>query len=237
MISFMCYNEVVLHFLEVGEKMYKILIVEDDLNISKFIDVSLKMAGYMTEKCFDGKTALQMIMENNYDVILLDIMLPRMDGFEIMEKIELNETAVIFLTAKGDVADRVKGLRLGADDYIVKPFESIELIARVEAVLRRLGKDRTILQYQDIEINISEHQVRKAGKIVDLTPKEFELLALFVKNVDIALSREKLLSIIWGFSYEVETRTVDYHVQQLRKKLDLKNKLKTVTKIGYRLES
>ncbi|WP_142415589.1 response regulator transcription factor [Hathewaya massiliensis] len=217
--------------------MYKILIVEDDLNISKLINVTLRMAGYITEKCFDGKTALKMIMENNYDVVLLDIMLPHMDGFEIMEKMELKNTAVIFLTAKGDVADRVKGLRLGADDYIIKPFESIELIARVEAVLRRIGKEKTVFQYEDIEINIAEHQVRKAGTIIDLTPKEFELIVLFIKNIDIALSREKLLSIIWGFSYQVETRTVDYHVQQLRKKLNLKDKLKTVTKIGYRLES
>lgn len=217
--------------------MYSVLIVEDDINISKLIDVTLKMAGYTTEKCHDGKTAVEKIMNNSYDIVLLDIMLPKMDGFEIMETVTLKETAVIFLTAKGDVADRVKGLRLGADDYIVKPFEGIELVARIEAVLRRLGKDRPVYRYRDIEIDITKHRVEKSGQIVELTPKEFELLTLFVKNIDIALSREKLLSMVWGFPCEVETRTVDYHVQQLRKKLNLKDKLITVTKIGYRLES
>ena len=160
-----------------------------------------------------------------------------MDGFEMMEHLREGSTPVIFLTAREDVTDRVRGLRLGAEDYIIKPFEPVELLARVDVVLRRVGRDKTQLRYDDITLSLDERVARKAGKKVALTPKEFDLLALLIRNVDIALSRDKILAVVWGYTYEGETRTVDIHIQQLRKKLGLKEHIKTVNRIGYRLES
>lgn len=216
--------------------MAKLLVAEDDPNISKLIAASLRMAGHQAQTCGDGNQVVDLVFAGDYDLVLLDIMLPGMDGFEIMGRIRIRAVPVIFLTAKSNVADRVTGLRLGADDYIVKPFEPVELLARVEAVLRRAGKGGEVYRLHGIELNVPERAVRKDGHRVTLSPKEFDLMTLLMQNVNIALAREKILAIVWGYSYQGETRTVDTHIQQLRKKLGLKNCLRTVSKVGYRLE-
>ena len=215
--------------------MINILIVEDDDNIAKMIQATVTIVGYEAEICNDGKEAVDRILGGNYDLILLDVMLPGLNGFEIMERVAHKEIPVIFLTALLDVADKVKGLKLGAEDYIVKPFEAVELLARIEVVLRRANKDKNMLQYGNIEIDVDKHQVILKGQQISLTPKEFELLVFFIQNQDLALSRERLLSAIWGYDYYGETRTVDIHVQQLRRKLGLKTQLVTLPKLGYRL--
>ncbi len=217
--------------------MAKILIVEDDPHISRLVQASLQLAGHDAFRCMRGDEAMERLSREEYDLILLDVMLPGMDGFEMMEHLREGRTPVIFLTAREDVTDRVRGLRLGAEDYIIKPFEPVELLARVDVVLRRVGRDKTQLRYDDITLSLDERVARKAGKKVALTPKEFDLLALLIRNVDIALSRDKILAVVWGYTYEGETRTVDIHIQQLRKKLGLKEHIKTVNRIGYRLES
>lgn len=216
--------------------MEKILIVEDDVTISDLIKLNLKMVGYETWQVYDGIQALEVIGKEGFDLILLDVMLPEMDGFIIIGKIKHKDIPVIFLTAKASIADKVQGLKMGADDYIVKPFESIELLARVEAVLRRYGKKKDILSFKDLEIYLEQMIVKKQGNIIDLTLKEFELINLFIRNKGIALSREKILETVWGYDYLGETRTVDMHIQKLRKKLDLEKEIKTVYKVGYRLE-
>lgn len=216
--------------------MEKILIVEDDITISDIIKLNLNMVNYDVEQVYDGEKALEIIEKDNCDLIILDVMLPKLDGFTLMEKINHIDIPIIFLTAKSSIADKVKGLKMGADDYIVKPFESIELLARVEAVLRRYGKKNDILSFKDLEIYLEERVVKRKDKAVELTLKEFELLKLLVVNKGIALSREKILEKVWGYDYLGETRTVDMHVQKLRKKLELWDEIKTVYKIGYRLE-
>ncbi|EJR57756.1 hypothetical protein IIM_00138 [Bacillus cereus VD107] len=216
--------------------MEKILIVEDDTTISDLIKLNLKMVGYETRQAYDGTQALEIIEKEEFDLILLDVMLPKLDGFSIIGKIKHKDTPVIFLTAKASIVDKVQGLKMGADDYIVKPFESVELLARIEAVLRRYGKKKDILNFKDLEIYLEQMIVKKQGKTIDLTLKEFELLNLFIRNKGIALSREKLLEQVWGYDYLGETRTVDMHIQKLRKKLDLEREIKTVYKVGYRLE-
>lgn len=216
--------------------MEKILIVEDDATISDLIKLNLKMVGYETRQAYDGTQALEIIEKEEFDLILLDVMLPKLDGFSIIGKIKHKDMPVIFLTAKASIVDKVQGLKMGADDYIVKPFESVELLARIEAVLRRYGKKKDILSFKDLEIYLEQMIVKKQGNTIDLTLKEFELLNLFIRNKGIALSREKLLEKVWGYDYLGETRTVDMHIQKLRKKLDLEGEIKTVYKVGYRLE-
>lgn len=216
--------------------MPRILVVEDDPTISKLISASLKISGYESIPCFNGGDAIHMIRNNEFDLILLDIMLPGMDGFEIMEHIRGCGVPVIFLTAMGDVDNRVKGLKSGAEDYIVKPFEPLELLARIEIVLRRFHRDRRVLDFRDIVVNMEERSVRRGGELIELTPKEYELLVLFLKHPNVALSRDKILDDVWECSANIETRTVDNHVQRLRKKLGLEESLKTVFKVGYRLE-
>lgn len=217
--------------------MPKILIVEDDQTISKLIAASLSISGYESIPCFDGEEAIHTIKNDPHiDLILLDIMLPKMDGFQVMEAIRPLGIPVIFLTAMGDVSERVKGLKSGAEDYIVKPFEPLELLARIEIVLRRFHRDRKSLEFKDITVNLEERSVRKGGTLVELTPKEYELLVLFLKHPNVALTRDKILDDVWECSANIETRTVDNHVQRLRKKLGLEECLKTVFKVGYRLE-
>ncbi|GAA0738865.1 response regulator transcription factor [Clostridium oceanicum] len=216
--------------------MKRILIVEDELSISDLIKLNLNMVGYDTRQAFDGVEALELIEKENFDLILLDIMLPKLDGFNIMSRLENLDTPIICLTAKNSIPDKVKGLRMGADDYIVKPFQSVELLARIEVVLRRYKKVSNLICFKDLQIYIEERIVKKDGKIIDLTLKEFELLVLLIKNKGIAFSREKILESVWGYDYFGETRTVDMHIQRIRKKLDLGKKIKTVYKIGYRLE-
>ncbi|WP_129595824.1 response regulator transcription factor [Anaerophilus nitritogenes] len=212
-----------------------ILIVEDDEAISDLIKLNLEMVGYKVRQVYDGKKALEIIKEEDFDLILLDVMLPIVDGYTIMENIHHLGIPVIFLTARDHLSDRVKGLKMGADDYIIKPFESIELLARVEAVLRRCTKKEE-LTFKNINIYLKERIVKKNDENIDLTLKEYELLILLVENKGIALSREKILRKIWGYDYIGETRTVDMHIQKLRKKLDLFEEITTVYKVGYRLE-
>ncbi len=214
-----------------------ILVVEDDENIARMIEATLLIGGYTSKICGDGLSAVNEISSGHYDLVLLDIMLPRMDGFKVFENRGDTATPVIFLTAMGDVSNKVKGLRMGAEDYIVKPFEAVELLARVEVALRRTLQKNASLVYQDIVIETDKHEVKLDGDPVVLTPKEFDLLVFFVSNVDIALTRERLLSTVWGYNFGGETRTVDTHVQQLRKKLKLHDSLVTIPKLGYRLES
>ncbi len=217
-------------------QMEEVLIVEDDVSISDLIKLNLNMMNYQVRQVYDGEEALKLIKEEKFDLIILDVMLPKLDGFSIMENIRGIQIPVIFLTARNAIADRVKGLKMGADDYIIKPFESVELLARVEAVLRRYGKKEDILSFKNLEIFLNERVTKKDGKSVDITLKEFELLKLLIQNKNIALSREKILDKIWGYDYIGETRTVDMHIQKLRKKLDLWDEIQTVYKYGYRLE-
>lgn len=218
--------------------MIQILIVEDDVNISKMLAATLAIGGYGYAQCDDGLEAVERITAGNYDLILLDVMLPGADGFAVLDTIRARgcETPVIFLTALGAVADKVKGLRGGAEDYIVKPFEAVELLARIEVVLRRAGKSEMRLRYGDIRVDIERHTVTKAGVPVVLTPKEFDVLVFFMRNIDVAITREQLLSNVWEYNYTGESRTVDIHVQQVRRKLGLQGKLITIPKLGYRLE-
>ena len=217
--------------------MPKILIVEDDQTISKLIAASLSISGYESVPCFDGNEAVHMVRNEEFDLILLDIMLPGLDGFQVMEKIRETGTPVIFLTAMGDVSDRVKGLKSGAEDYIIKPFEPLELLARIEIVLRRFNREQKNLSFRDITVNMEERSVRRGSEVIDLTPKEYDLLVRFLKHQNVALSRDKILMDVWECSANIETRTVDNHVQRLRKKLGLEDCLKTVFKVGYRLEN
>lgn len=216
--------------------MIRILIAEDDDNIAKMIEAVLSIGGYTGVVCHDGELALSRLLEEHFDLALLDVMLPGMDGFEILEGIQGRNIPVIFLTARQDVADKVRGLRLGADDYIVKPFEAVELLARIEAVLRRANKSRNTFTYEDIKVDVDRHRVTKRGEEVSLTPREFDVLVFFLQHVDIALTRERLLSAVWDYSFEGESRTVDIHVQQVRRKLGLQGKLVTIPKLGWRLE-
>lgn len=216
--------------------MIRILVVEDEQSISNLIAINLKKAGYSCECVFDGVAAADIVEKEYFDLILLDVMLPEIDGFELMTYIKTREIPVIFLTAKTSVADRVKGLRLGADDYLTKPFEIVELLARVEAVLRRYHKTENILKTGDIIIDTASRIVWKNNQPVNLTKKEYELLLLFVRNKNIALYRETIYERIWGEEYFGDSRTVDLHVQRLRKKVGLEDKIASVYKVGYRLE-
>lgn len=216
--------------------MINILIVEDDKPISNLIKLNLNMANYKCEQCYDGKEALSVITEKNFDLIILDVMLPEIDGFTLYEKIKPKGIPVIFLTARTSVGDKVAGLKMGADDYITKPFEGIELIARIENVLRHYKKDDHILNFKNIEIDLQQMIVKQNGTIVELTLKEYELFAFLVKSKNKVLTREVLVEKVWGYDYAGETRTIDNHIQKLRKKLDLKDNIKTVFGLGYRLE-
>ena len=217
--------------------MVNILIVEDEKPISDLIKLSLKGAGYFCSCAYDGETAADMIEENRYDLILLDIMIPYIDGFELLEYIKPFDIPVIFITAMNSTKDRVKGLKMGAEDYIVKPFEVVELLARVEVVLRRFHKTSDIIQINDkLTINLKQHVVRYDEQEVALTPKEYDLLVLFAQNPNVALYRETIYERVWGGNLEYTSNTVDLHVQRLRRKAHLEDMIKAVNKVGYRLE-
>lgn len=216
--------------------MIRILVVEDEQAISNLIAVNLRKAGYACDCVYDGMSAADALEEGAYDLVLLDVMLPEVDGYELMGYIAPLGIPVIFLTAKASVADRVKGLRLGADDYLTKPFEIIELLARVETVLRRCHKTEQFLTEGDLVIDTASRTVKKNGTMVNLTNKEYELLLLFVRNKNIALYRETIYERIWGGEYTGDSRTVDLHVQWMRRKVGWEDKIVTVYKVGYRLE-
>ncbi len=197
--------------------MIKILIVDDEKPICDLIDLNLSASGYQCTAVQDGMRAIEMIERDAYDLVLLDIMLPGADGYDVMEYIRPLGIPVIFITAKHEVRDRVRGLRLGADDYLVKPFDVVELMARVEAVLRRYNKADRVLRAGDVEVDVEARKVTKAGRPVVLTNKEFGLLVLFMQNRNIALFRERLYETVWKGEYFGDSRTLDLHVQRLRR--------------------
>ena len=214
--------------------MANILIVEDDRHISELVKRNLTLVGHTCTCCLDGLSGLEMLQEQSFDLILLDVMLPGVSGFDFIAKV--SGAPIIFVTAKGELEDRLKGLTLGAEDYIVKPFEMLELIARINVVLRRSKQDE-VIQIGPVQVDLKKRVVICDGKEVVLTPQEFSLLEVLIINKNIALSREKLLELAWGYDYMGDTKTVDVHIQKLRKKLCLENEIRTITKLGYRLEA
>ena len=205
--------------------MQKILIVEDEAAIANLIKINLEAEGYQCTCAFDGRAGADHIEQETFDLVLLDIMLPEIDGYELLEYVKPMGTPVIFLTAKGSVDDRIKGLKLGADDYIVKPFQVGELTARVEAVLRRYGRANQKLTFADVEIDVISRTVTKAGVPVEL-----------MQNRNVALYRERIYEKVWGEVFMGDTRTLDSHIQRLRKKLNWEKYIRTVFRVGYRLE-
>ena len=217
--------------------MNKILIAEDEAPIANLIKTALDGAGYRCVWAADGAAAADKLESQPFDLALLDIMLPKANGYEVLEYCKQLEVPVIFLTAKDLLEDRVRGLRLGAEDYIVKPFELMELLARVETVLRRCGKTgRVLLLPPDLEIDTASRIVRRRGQAVALTAKEYDLLLLFMQNKNIALYRDRIYERVWGEEFLGDSRTVDLHVQRMRKKIGWEDKIVTVYKVGYRLE-
>ena len=216
--------------------MIRVLIVEDEKPISDLIKLSLSKAGYSCTCAYDDTTAANLLEEEHFDLALLDVMLPEVSGFELMEYIQPTGTPVIFITAKNSVDDRVKGLRMGAEDYIVKPFEVMELLARVEVVLRRYQKTEDVLTLGDLTIDMRSLQVQRKGETILLTKKEWDLMLLFAQNPGAALYRETIYERVWGGEYPVGSRVVDLHIQRLRKKIGWEDKLQTVNRVGYRLE-
>ena len=216
--------------------MIKILVVEDEQPISNLIKLSLKKAGYFCDCVFDGEAAADKIDETAYDLVLLDVMLPKADGFELLEYIRPLGIPVIFITAKSAVEDRVKGLRMGAEDYIVKPFEVLELLARIDVVLRRYQKTDDTISILGLTVDMRSMSVRRGNTEIPLTRKEYDLLLLFIRNPNTALYRETIYERVWGGEFEFGSKTVDLHAQRLRKKASLQKELKAVNKVGYRLE-
>ncbi len=215
----------------------KVLIVEDEEAIARMIAMNLKVANYDTTIFQEGQEADTALREkHDYDIAILDVMLPGMDGFSLLPVMKSYGIPVIFLTAKDDIDSKIQGLKGGAEDYIVKPFEMLELLVRIDKVLERSKERSSVIYFLDIEINFDEHTVRKSGVEVPLKPIEFELLSVLAKNKNIAISREELLRMVWGIDFVGETRTVDVHISQLRKKLSLNDHIKTISKMGYRLE-
>ncbi|MCI9006714.1 MAG: response regulator transcription factor [Lachnospiraceae bacterium] len=216
--------------------MIRILIVDDEKPICDLIDMNLSDAGYDCKSVQDGLTAIDLIEKENFDLILLDIMLPGADGFDIMEYIKPLKVPVIFITAKNDVRDKVRGLKLGAEDYLVKPFDILELVARVEVVLRRFHKTDHVLTAGDVMVDLEALKVTKAGRPVVLTNKEYGLLVLFMQNKNVALFKETLYEKVWKDEYIADSRTLELHVQRLRRKMGWEKNLVAVYKVGYRLE-
>lgn len=213
--------------------MTKILIVEDDRKINQLVATSLTTVGYTCLQAYYGMEALRLIETKAIDLIILDIQLPDTDGFKLIKSINI---PVIYLTARSGVADRVKGLNLGAEDYIIKPFAIDELLARVQVVLRRFSSPNTTFTINNLRVHLEERKVFFDGQLIELTPREFCLLETLIAYKNMALSREQLIQQAWGMDYEGDIRTVDVHVQRLRKKLHLEKQLSTVYKFGYRLE-
>lgn len=216
--------------------MIRILAVDDEKPIVELLKLTLNRSGYQCIGAYDGLQAADLIEKETFDLILLDIMLPGIDGFELMDYIRSTGVPVIFLTAKNAVADRVKGLRMGAEDYMVKPFDILELQARVDGVLRRHGKLQTSLQIGDLEINTLSMRVFRKGSEVMLTRKEYELLLLFAQNMGVVLSKTTIYERVWGGEYPDNTRTVELHIQRMKKKVGWEDRIKPVYGMGYRLE-
>lgn len=216
--------------------MQKILIVEDEVPIANLLSMNLRLAGYQCTCVYNGSEAADMIRPDAFDLVLLDVMLPGIDGFSLLEYIRPYDIPVIFITAKVSLNDKVCGLKLGAEDYITKPFETAELLARVETVLRRCKRSGGdgVYRIENVTVDTNSRLVTLGGCTVELTMKEYELLLLFLKNKNIALYREIIYERVWGSDYMGDTRTVDLHVQRLRKKLHWEKKIESVYKVGYR---
>lgn len=215
--------------------MNRILVVEDEEPIANLIRMNLVKNGYQCDCAYDGLEGADRLENGHYDLCLLDVMLPKVNGYELLEYAKQFDIPVIFLTAMGTTADKVKGLKAGADDYIAKPFEVVELLARIESVLRRFHKTEQTIEVLDVVIDIPSRTVSKSGREISLTLKEFELLLLFAQNPNIALYRETIYEQVWQSSYMGDSRTVDLHVQRLRRKLGWESQIEAVYKIGYRL--
>ena len=215
----------------------RVLVVEDDSSISESIGLNLELSDYDYQVFDDGLAVLERLKnDHSFDLALLDIMLPGLDGFALMETMQQYNIPVLYLSAKDDEQSRVKGLRIGAEDYIVKPFSMLELLVRMEKILDRNGKLNKILRYQDITVDTEKHTVVKGEEVVSLQPLEFDLLVKLIKFKNCTLPRERLLNEIWGIDFAGGTRTVDIHIAHLRKKLGLERAIQSVTKVGYRLE-
>ncbi|MEN6339873.1 MAG: response regulator transcription factor [Clostridiaceae bacterium] len=215
----------------------RILLVEDDKGVSDGLTTNLQIVGYETVLFDDGKEAAGYLMQDHsFDLALLDIMLPGIDGFGLCELMEQYEIPVIFLTAKTDAESEIKGLRGGAEDYIVKPFDTTALLVRIEKVLTRTGKLGKIYRVADVVLDMENHTVTKSGIAVDLTPLEFEVFALLLRNKNRTVLRERILNEVWGADYFGDPHTVEVRIANIRKKLDLAHELKTISKTGYRLE-
>ena len=217
--------------------MQPILIVDDEPAIADLIEMTLTQAGYVCEIANDGEAAADLLEQNSYALIFLDIMLPEINGYDLMEYIRPLHMPVIFTTAKGTVKDRVRGLRMGAEDYIVKPFEPEELLARAETVLRRAGTGNGVFTVDDVVLDAGAHTVQKSGAAVSLTPREFDLLLALMRRPGVTLYRNALYEAVWGAETDADSRTLDLHMQRLRKKLGWQSRISTLYKIGYRLEA
>ena len=216
--------------------MAKILIVEDEKPINQLMKQNLVLQGHQVVQAFDGEEALDKLDERaDYDLVILDIMLPYMSGLDIIKEIE--DIPVMFVTAKDSIQDKIKGLTSGAEDYLVKPFDMLELVARVNLILKRHKKDTTNFSLAGVDVDMVSQKVVRDGAEVPLTPQEWALLEVLIRNVNIALSRDKLLNMAWGYDFEGDARTVDVHIVKLRKKLGWEEYIKTLYKLGYRLET
>lgn len=214
----------------------RILIVEDDFDISDIIAMNLQYSGYEYVAIDDGtKAANYLSKDHSFDLAVLDIMLPGIDGFALMEYMQKYKIPVLYLTAKDDISSKIRGLRDGAEDYLVKPFEVLELLVRIEKILYRAGKFNKVLKFRDIVIDQETRTITKNGNIVMLQPIEYDLLLTLIRHKNCSLCRERLLSEIWGYAYTGTTRTVDTHISSLRRKLDLSDAIISIPKIGYRL--
>ena len=220
----------------------RILVVDDEKSIADLIAYAFKREDYCVETAYNGEEALEKIKKFNPNVMIIDVMMPKMNGFEVCRKLDNTENlGIVMLTAKSDIVDKVIGLELGADDYLTKPFDIRELMARVKSLLRRLNKQSneskgTDIQIKDLKIRLKQRKVLIKGKELELTPKEFDLLVCLLSNLDRVYTRDQLLDLIWGMEYLGGTRTVDIHIQRLRKKLGkpYENIIQTVYRVGYK---
>ena len=223
----------------------KILIVDDDQNICELLRLYLAKEGYETLIAHDGQAALDLFEKEKPDMVLLDVMMPHMDGWEVCRRIRgQSNTPVIMLTAKGETFDKVLGLELGADDYVVKPFDTKEVVARIKAVLRRCSPDSQesngIIQFENLSLDMSRYELKVKGQVVEAPPKELELLAYLAGHPNRVFTRDQLLDEVWGFEYYGDSRTIDVHIKRLREKLEGASDawcLKTVWGVGYKFEA
>ena len=215
--------------------MSRILVIDDETDVNRSICRNLRKLGHETIAVYDGKAVVEILGNSGLiDMAILDVELPGLNGFELLPLLKERGISAVFLTAEDSISTKLQGLIRGAEDYIIKPFEMPELIVRIQKVLSRAGKLKTVIKADNITINTSSHSVKKNNKTISLTPIEYDLLLELIRNKNKTLSREKLLSDVWGIFYDGGTRTVDVHIAQLRKKTELH--IETVTKIGYRLD-